>query len=253
MGAWGPAIFSDDIACDIRSDYRELLEDGVADADATLRVLADYQRLDEDEAHVLWLALAAAQAALGRLDDTVKAEALRIIADGTGLDLWAEAGTQELARRKAALAKLRDTLTGPQKASGRVRKPWSHATDLSPGDVLAYALPDGTRALFRVARLDQHRVGTAPILRRLDWAKASVPTNRKIAKLKPLPETRPMDNKPSVSFRVARHRKKDEDWRDVGFALVGRVTPTSEDVKHVARTYTTWRALRTGLDNGWRA
>ena len=71
MGAWGPAIFSDDTACDIRSDYRELLEDGVGDAEATRRVIADYQHLDQDEAHVLWLALAAAQAALGRLDEAV--------------------------------------------------------------------------------------------------------------------------------------------------------------------------------------
>lgn len=253
MGAWGPAIFSDDTACDVRSDYRELLEDGVADAEATSRVIADYQHLDEDEAHVLWLALAAAQAALGRLDEAVKTEALRVIEDGVGLDLWAEAGATELARRKAALEKLRNTLTGPQKAPTKVRKPWAHVTDLSPGDVLAYDLPDGSRALFRVARLDEQRVGTAPILRRLGWTKASLPSSRKLAKLKPLPETRPMDERPSVSFRVARHRRMDEDWKDVGFALVGRIAPASEDATHPARTYTTWRALRTSLDNGWRA
>lgn len=76
MGAWGPAIFSDDTACDIRSDYRELLEDGVDDAEATRRVISEYQHLGDDEAHVLWLALAAAQSALGRLDDSVKSEAL---------------------------------------------------------------------------------------------------------------------------------------------------------------------------------
>lgn len=26
MSAWGPAIFSDDLACDVRDDYRELIE-----------------------------------------------------------------------------------------------------------------------------------------------------------------------------------------------------------------------------------
>lgn len=60
-----------------------------------------------------------------------------------------------------------------------------------------------------------------------------------------------MDDKPSVSFRVARHRKKDEDWSDVGFAVVERVTPPAEDANFAARTYTTWRALRTSLDSGW--
>lgn len=253
MGAWGPAVFSDDTACDIRSDYRELLEDGVDDAEATRRVIADYQHLDQDEAHVLWLALAAAQAALGRLTEAVKAEALRVIDDGVGLELWAEAGAPELARRKAALEKVRNTLTGPQKAPTKVRKPWSHVTDLSPGDVLAYTLPDRKRALFRVARLDEQRVGTAPILRRLGWTRASLPSSRKLAKLRPLPETRPMDERPSVSFRVARHRRKDEDWKDVGFALVGRIAPAPEDPTHQARTYTTWRALRASLENGWYA
>jgi hypothetical protein len=251
MGAWGPAIFSDDTACDIRSDYRELLEDGVDDEEATRRVVADYQHLRDDESHVLWLALAAAQSALGRLDDSVKSEALRVIDEDVGLDLWVESGTSELSGRKAVLAKLRETLTGPQKPRLKVRRPWSHVTDLSPGDVLAYTLPDGKRALLRVARLDAQRVGTAPILRRLDWGRASLPSGRKLAKLRPLPETRPTGDEPSVSFRVARHRKKDEDWRDVGFEVVGHVPLQSEDDQFAARSYTTWHALRTSLEQGW--
>ncbi|NPC95808.1 DUF4259 domain-containing protein [Nocardioides sp. zg-DK7169] len=237
MGAWGPAIFSDDTACDIRSDYRELLEDGVDDAEATRRVIAEYEYLDVDQAHVLWLALAAAQSALGRLDDAVKAQALRVIDDNVGLELWAEVG--ELAGRKAALGKLRATLTGPQKPPTRVRRPWSHVTDLSPGDVLAYTLPDGKRALFRVARLDAQRIGTAPILRRLDWHKTSLPGGRKLARLKPLPDARVLEGKTRTSFRVARHRKKDEDWPDVGFTLVGRVASPPEDARFETRTHTT--------------
>lgn len=253
MGAWGPAIFSDDTACDIRSDYRELLEDGVDDEEAKRRVIADYQHLSGDEAHVLWLALAAAQSELGRLDDSVRSEALRVIDGDIGLELWAEAGASELAGRKAALAKLRKTLTGSQKGPSKVRRPWSHVTDLRAGDVLAYTLPDGKIALFRVASIDAQRAGTAPILRRLDWRRSSLPSGRKLAKLKPLPETRPMDDKPSVSFRVALHRKKDEDWNDVGFTVVEHLTQRAEDADYSARTYTTWRALRTSLDDGWQA
>ena len=37
-------------------------------------------------AHVLWLALAASQSALGRLDESVKSEALRVIDEGIGLN-----------------------------------------------------------------------------------------------------------------------------------------------------------------------
>lgn len=251
MGAWGPAIFSDDTACDIRSDYRELLEDGVDDAEATQRVISKYQDLGDDEAHILWLALAAAQSALGRLDDSVTSQALQVIDGDVGLELWAEAGARELASRKAALAKLHKTLLGPQKPPAKVRRPWTHVTDLSTGDVLACPLPDGKPALFLVATIDAQRVGTAPILRRLDWDRASLPSGRKLAKLKPLPETRPGDDAPSVSFRVARHRRTDEDWGDVGFEVVGQVQPQSEDGRFAPLSYTTWRALRTSLDTGW--
>ncbi len=66
MGAWGPGIFSDDTALDIKGDYRELLEDQVPEEEAMRRVIAEYAHLNDEE-HVLWLALAAAQSQLGRL------------------------------------------------------------------------------------------------------------------------------------------------------------------------------------------
>jgi hypothetical protein len=91
-------------------------------------------------------------------------------------------------------------------------------------------------------------VGTAPILRRLDWRKTSLPSARELARLRALAETRPMDERPSVSFRVARHRKKHEDGQEVGFAIVGHVEPAPEDASHQPRTYTAWRALQRGLD-----
>ena len=243
MGAWGPGIFSDDLACDVRTDYRELLEDGVDDAEATRRVIAANQHVADDEAHVLWLALAAAQAALGRLEDSVRTEALRLIDEGIGLELWAEAGAKELARRKAALARLRATLTGPQKPRSKVRKPWTHVTDLVAGDVLAYQRPDGAHALFRVARIDEHRIGTAPILRQLDWDKSSLPSKRRLRRLRTLPETRAGDGQPMSSYRAARHRKKDPDWKDVGFSIVSRVDAASDDPGFPPGAYSDWRGL----------
>jgi hypothetical protein len=249
---WGPAIFSDDVACDIRADYRELLEDGVPDGEAAAQVVDAYDHLGDDEAHVLWLALAAAQAGLGRLDDSVRDKALSIIDDGVGLELWAEAGPTELAKRKAALVKLRDTLTGPQKRRSAVRKPWAHVTDLVPGDVLAFRLPDEKLALFRVARLDPQRVGTAPILRRLDWVKSELPSGRKLARLKAQPDPGPTNNR-GREFRVARHRKKDDDWRDVGFELVARVEPHRDDASCSPGMHTAWKGLREGLVQGWLA
>jgi len=107
VGAWGPAIFSDDLACDIRDDYRELLEDQVPDDEATRRVIDSYRDLDDDdEMHLLWLALAAAQSQLGRLTEEVKTRALDVIDTGRDLRLWEETGDQGLAERRAAFSEL---------------------------------------------------------------------------------------------------------------------------------------------------
>ena len=62
MGTWGPAIFSDDTACDIRRDYKDFLGDGLAPSEATDRILLEWKDSldDADELSVVWLALAAA-------------------------------------------------------------------------------------------------------------------------------------------------------------------------------------------------
>jgi hypothetical protein len=40
MGTWGPGLWSDDTAADVRDTYRKALEDGLSDDDATGKVLA---------------------------------------------------------------------------------------------------------------------------------------------------------------------------------------------------------------------
>lgn len=241
MGAWGAAIFSDDLALDIRGDYRELLEDQVPDEEATRRVVDSYRHLDVDQEHLLWLALAAAQSELGRLDEDVKARALAVIDTGRGLELWEEAGSKELAKRKAVLAKLRDQLTAPQPLRKRVKRPWRHETDLQAGDVLSFTASNGQMALLRVARVDDHRVGAAPILLWLDWQGHSLPPNWRLRRLKTRGMQRPM------AYRVARHRKKDPDWRDSGFRLATRIPPRRADKDSQAWLYTTWHALQSDL------
>ena len=104
MGAWGPALFSDDVACDVRDDYGELITDGLDDAEATPQMLANWagQLQDHDDGPVIWLALAVTQSKLGRLDPDIAARALEILNAGADLDRWAEAGPKMQARRRAA-------------------------------------------------------------------------------------------------------------------------------------------------------
>jgi hypothetical protein len=246
MGAWGTAIFSNDTACDVRDTYRGLLEDGVSDADAMSRVITEFADLDPDEAHELWLALAAIQTQLGRLDDTVRDRALAIIDSGQGLELWAEAGTRELAARKTAYAKLQTKLTGPQPSSKKVRRSWRHVTDLKQGDVLARTHDDGSVALFRVAKIETSRVQVAPILERLEWHGPGLPTDRQVESLAPA-KIRDREN----SFRDGKvdtyspniFGKSYPDWRDVGFVLIGTTRPRPRDDRAFPLTSMPWDHL----------
>ncbi|MCF6471910.1 hypothetical protein FAF44_26475 [Nonomuraea sp. MG754425] len=232
MGAWGPALFSDDLACDARDEYRRLIEDGTADEEARRHLLDAYAETldDPEDGPVFWLALAVTQSKVGRLDPMVRDRALRIVERGEGLSAWADAGAAVLSRRRAVLDKVRSQLTGPQPERRRLRPPWRHVTDLSPGTVLAYRDPVGDDALLRVARVSDDRFGVLPIV--------SVMAQRGEVPSFPTPPV----------VRVWVFRRKDPDYRDAGFrVLEGRldVRPGDESIEPLAETH--WEALARSL------
>jgi hypothetical protein len=240
MGSWGTAIFSDDTACDIRSEYRELLEDQVPDDEATRRVVTAYAALGDDEEHLLWIALAAAQSRLGRLEDHVRDRALAVIDEGRGLELWEEAGAALLAKRKKVLAALRTQLTGPQPQRKVVRRPYRHVTDLEPGTVLSCPLEAGDLALVVVRTLHVHRINVAPVVSPFRWRGPQVPDDQVLRELEVLTtQMHPLGD--TQLLQVARYRKKDLDWTDVGLQPVGTRTDLRADVS--ASAHTMWRHL----------
>src|SRR5258707_15167124 len=91
MGVWDSALFSNDLACDIRDHYRELIEDGVDDAEATRQTTAKYQESldDPDDGTSAILALAVTQSRIGRLDPVVRDRALAAIDRAGDLSFWA--------------------------------------------------------------------------------------------------------------------------------------------------------------------
>src|SRR5579872_3425612 len=126
MGVSSTAIFGDDTACDVRDEYRELVANGSTGAAATKQLLREWKEIieDEDDGPAFWLALAATQWACGRLEDRVKAKAVKIIEKGSSLARWAEGGDSKmLKQRQAVLAKLRAQLESPQPAAKTFRKP----------------------------------------------------------------------------------------------------------------------------------
>jgi hypothetical protein len=93
MGAWGPAIYSNDTSADVRQDFEDLVGEGLSPVDATSRLMAEYgvgrpPDADPDISADFWLGLALAQHRLGRLLPDVHQAALTAAADPRELARW---------------------------------------------------------------------------------------------------------------------------------------------------------------------
>jgi hypothetical protein len=205
MGAWGTAIFSDDLACDVRDAYRGLLAEGHSRQQATKRLIDQFAQAikDYDDGPIFWLALAKLQWEYGRLDERVKANALKLIDTGVALKRWTERAVdaRDGNRRQRVLAKLRDQLCSPQPApkqirntsgllSGTVAKAAEYpfvpksTAGLEPGQFWSIPLDNGRIACGRVIQLrmeDGKRDSRAFLAGLMDWWGLKPPTSERIA------------------------------------------------------------------------
>ena len=185
MGVWGTGIFQDDTASDIREDFKAYLGDGLSGPDATARILAEYQSslADPHEAGVVWLALAASQWKLGRLEPDTLAQALNVIDSGSDLKRW-NADAKDHAKRKAVLERLRGEITSPQPEAKKVRKRVLATCDWPVGSMVAYRMNSGNLAMLRVIGYHTDKGGTSPVCEVLDWTGTETPTEEM---MRPIP------------------------------------------------------------------
>jgi hypothetical protein len=176
-------LFSDDVACDIRNYYRELLEDEVEDSAADAADSREVQVVSGGRRIVCALiALAVTQSKLGRLEPDVRDRALALLDAGADLAAWEEDNPKLLPKRRTVLEKARAQLIGPQPKRKRVRPPKRELCGLAAGDVLALALPQRV-ALLRVVRVLAHRLGETPVLEELDFDGTEVPERDALERL----------------------------------------------------------------------
>ena len=195
MGASGPAIFSDDVAADVRDEWREALMDGLADEAATERVLREFADAlgDEDDATVVWLGLAAAQMETGRLQDFVRDRALAIIEHGGDVDRWREESATLGRQREKVLRTLGEKLRGAQPPPKTLRRPKPRRSPLDVGDVVRVRGERTGEALFVVvAMADTYPPGsTSPVVAGLLWDGGDVPDDTTLASLPILHDAEP--------------------------------------------------------------
>jgi len=237
MGVWNTALFSNDLACDIRDHYWELIEDGVDDAEATRQTTAKFQQSldDPDDGTCAILALAVTQSKIGRLDPGVRDRALAAIDRGGDLSIWAMDNPSSLAKRRQVLAKVRDQLTAPQRARVRVKRPSRPSCGLVAGDVLALDLPAGP-ALLRVVRVHVHRKGETPCLEELRFSGTEAPSTGILEQLEAKVNDSIAMMSPDARF-FALPELKNSGWKEAGFQKVATIPERTGDSESLLPSY----------------
>ena len=152
MGSWGTALFSDDVAADVRADWREGILDRIPSEELTAKLVNSHaaQADDPDEGVVFWLALAAAQHASGRLRPDVREKALDILDRGGDVARWEEEDAGLGKQRQQVLDRLRIKLAGPQPAAKHLKRQVPYGVTFSVGDAVLLRSPGGKRAIVVV-------------------------------------------------------------------------------------------------------
>ena len=117
MGTWGPKLYEDDLAEDIKNEYEELLEKGKNNKEAIEDIYQIYKEEIEDseEKSVFWMVLADILYKNKNLTEFIKEKALKEIELGENLERWKnEASEEDYIIRKKEIEKLKKKLDSYQ-------------------------------------------------------------------------------------------------------------------------------------------
>ena len=142
MGAWGPRLYQDDIAEEVRYEYKDQLHRGKTGKEITQELIAknEYVIADQDDGPVFWFALADTQWNLGRLEDFVKENALNHIREGSDIRRWEQEDPKDAKVRAKTLEALRQKLLSPQPPEKKISQYRLYRCEWKIGDVYAYRL-----------------------------------------------------------------------------------------------------------------
>lgn len=147
MGIWGPKLYEDDLALDIKEDYIEKIENGVTTKKALEEIKAMYAESieDTDESPIFWMTLADTMWELGNLTEEVKNKAIEEIEKGNNLKLWKEEADENVYKtREKELEKLKEKLNSKMPTKKKIltkeKAQIKKKNDWDIGDIYAYKL-----------------------------------------------------------------------------------------------------------------
>lgn len=230
MGSWGTALFSDDLAADVRADWRDAILDGAEPEDLTRRLVDRYApgRSDDRDTLVFWMALAAAQMETGRLDRVVRNCALAIIDAGGDVATWREQDESLGRQRQKVLDCLAQKLRAPQPKPKRLRRSTPLGVSFDVGDAVLLRSTDGPASVIAVVVC--HHPGyprgvVDPVVELVTWERGRAPTASELAQL-PCVATEVAETRPGRSrlrphmYVAATPRKKDRFGPHIGEVIV---------------------------------
>ena len=141
MGAWGTGLYQDDITCDVKENYINLLKIGTEPKEAMEEMIENWEDCIEDveEGPLFWFALADTQWKYGLLDEKVKKKALQYIEAGTDLERWKE-DKKLYEKRKIVLEKLKEKINSEQPQGKKIPKLHLSKRMFSIGDIILYQI-----------------------------------------------------------------------------------------------------------------
>lgn len=260
MGTWGTGIFADDLAADVRGDWRDALLGGLSPEVATTMLIERFAdaAADVDESPRFWMALAAAQSETGRLQPLVRDRALEVIEAGADI---AQFEPSDQGRRRHAIARLAEKLRGPQRAPVTLARPKPQASPVVVGDVVRIR-GERESALFLVVDLAKGWPpgSQLPVLAGLQLSADDL-NSQDVFHTAPLIR----DRSPSTLFPdpvVAYYAVSGPSRGPRSFSNFGEtvahgvvrndVPPVPKSAtKHAQLGYSSWQALSRMIDEGW--
>lgn len=145
MGAWGTALYSCDIAEDVRDACKDIfafydIKQGNDLIFSHFKYITEQSYIDNEYAS-FWYALSDWQWKHGMLTDSVKNKALDLLNNYAGLEDWINNGNMEdVKKRKKVLTKLKEQLLSSQPQYKKIKASVIHAKH-KPGDIIIFKAP----------------------------------------------------------------------------------------------------------------
>lgn len=143
MGTWETGLYSCDLACDVRDDYREMLVFKYPHEEAVKRLVQEHHLSEDDPYDAAgWFALAESAWKYGHLDEDLKQLVQRLYDEEAERELWVDS-PNGWKKRKAVIAKLMEKILVPREKPAKPTMLMPAQTDWQEGDLLAFQLQDG--------------------------------------------------------------------------------------------------------------